>query len=154
MNMTSPPRDARVPHPARVPAEPPGRIEVTHVSNRALAVFVRDHELTVDQPTEAGGDNDGPTPVELFVASLASCVASDAARFLQLLDQPYQHLRVKADFATADGLSPRVTSLRLRILLPDRLAPVVLENLRALVGHCAVHTTLRVPPEVSVEFGS
>ncbi|WP_405653212.1 OsmC family protein [Streptomyces sp. NBC_00019] len=95
MNTASPPRNTRVPPPARVPAEPPGRLEVTHVANRAFAVFVRDHELTVDQPVEAGGDNDGPTPVELFVASLASCVASGAARFLQLLGQPYPHLRVR-----------------------------------------------------------
>ncbi|WP_367321835.1 OsmC family protein [Streptomyces sp. HUAS ZL42] len=71
----------------------PGRIEVIHVADRAFALSVRDPELTVDQPVGAGGDNDGPTPVELFVAALASCVACDAVRFLQLLpgaSKPHQ----------------------------------------------------------------
>ncbi|MFF1296298.1 MULTISPECIES: hypothetical protein [unclassified Streptomyces] len=36
-------------------------------STTSETTFVRDHELTVDQSAEAGGDNDRPTPVELFV---------------------------------------------------------------------------------------
>ncbi|MEU5893726.1 OsmC family peroxiredoxin [Streptomyces sp. NPDC047461] len=154
MNTASPPRNTRVPHPARVPAEPPGRVEVTHVANRAFAVFVHDHELTVDQLVEAGGEPRRAHAGGAVRRLPASCVASDAARFLQLLEQPYQRLRVRADFAAAGGPSPRIASLRLRILLPDPLAPAVLESLRAVVGHCAVHTLLRVPPEVSVEFVS
>ncbi|MFR0354706.1 OsmC family protein [Streptomyces sediminimaris] len=153
MQTVSPARDTRSLRPRRGIAEPPGQIEVTHVADRAFALFVRDHELTVDQPLEAGGDNDGPTPVELFVASLASCVASDAVRFLQLLDQPYEHLRVKTDFALADDPAPHITAIRVRILLPAPVTPALAEGLHAVVGRCAVHNTLHAPPEVTVELG-
>jgi hypothetical protein len=42
-------------------------------------IRIRDHMVTVDQPADVGGDDAGPTPTELFVAGLASCVAFHAA---------------------------------------------------------------------------
>ena len=36
---------------------------------------VRDHQLTVDESVEAGGEDAGPDPQELLAASLASCTA-------------------------------------------------------------------------------
>ncbi|MEU7576047.1 OsmC family protein [Streptomyces sp. NPDC041068] len=79
---------SRTLHP--VVTAPAGRTDVTHVAGQAYAVFVREHELTVDQPVGAGGDNDGPTPVELFVSSFATCVAYYAGRFLQRHRLPYE----------------------------------------------------------------
>jgi len=153
VNQLSPARDTGTGTSRRALAEPPGRIEVTHVADRAFALFVRDHELTVDQPVERGGDNDGPTPAELLVAAVASCAASDSARFLQLLDQPYEHLRVKADFTLTEGSGPRITAVRLRILPPAPLTPLLEQSLRVAVGRCAVHNCLNGPPEIAVEIG-
>jgi len=152
MSRTSPARDTAVLRPDRTLAQPPGHVEVTHIADQAFAVFVRDHELTVDQPVESGGDNDGPTPVELFVASLVSCVAYYAGRFLQRHHLPYEHLRVKADFTMADAPPARVTSVSMRILLPTELSAARQKALRAVVDHCTVHNTLRQPPDVTVEF--
>ena len=45
-------------------------------------IMVRGHEIVVDQPVESGGEDAGPTPTDLFVASLASCVAHYARRGL------------------------------------------------------------------------
>ena len=39
----------------------------------ATDVSVRGHELRVDEPEAQGGDDSGPMPTELFLASLASC---------------------------------------------------------------------------------
>ncbi|MGW3104314.1 OsmC family protein [Streptomyces sp. NPDC001100] len=153
MTTISPTRDSHVPHTVHATAAPPGRIEVAHVADHAFAALVRGHELTLDEPVEAGGNNDGPTVVELFVTSLASCVACDAVRFLRLLHLPYDHLRVKAEFATAQDAAPRLSSVRIRLLLPAPLNPVLRETLCAVVGRCAVHNTPHVSPEVTVEFG-
>nr|WSY50440.1 OsmC family protein [Streptomyces sp. NBC_00886] len=153
MPTTSPTRDSHFPPSVQAVAVPPGRIEVAHVADHAFAALVRGHELTVDEPVEAGGDNDGPTAVELFVTCLASCVACDAVRFLRFLHLPYDYLRVKAEFATAEDVAPRLSSVRIGILLPAPLNPVLRESLCAVVGRCAVHNTLHVPTEVTVELG-
>ena len=38
-------------------------------------VRVRSHDLSIDEPTETGGSDAGPSPQELLAASLASCTA-------------------------------------------------------------------------------
>ncbi|ELP64714.1 OsmC family protein [Streptomyces turgidiscabies] len=138
MNKPSPAHDAQVPRRGSAVAQPPGRVEATQFKNQTFTVLARDHELTVDQPVEAGGDNEGPTPVELLVASLASCVTYYAGRFLQRHQLPHQHLRVEADFTMADDGPARVASVRTRIVLPLELSPERKQALRAVVGHCTV----------------
>ncbi len=39
---------------------------------------IRGHKVTIDQPKQAGGSDEGPTPLEFFLFSLAGCVASIA----------------------------------------------------------------------------
>ncbi len=39
---------------------------------------IRGHKVTIDQPTQAGGTDEGPTPLEFFLFSLAGCIASIA----------------------------------------------------------------------------
>ncbi|MFJ1708407.1 OsmC family protein [Kitasatospora sp. NPDC088346] len=56
-------------------ALPAGRIRIEHLSQDRYEIAARGHRLVVDQPVEAGGQDTGPTPTELFAASLASCVA-------------------------------------------------------------------------------
>ncbi|HET6357938.1 OsmC family protein [Streptomyces sp.] len=132
---------------------PHGRIDVTHVSGQSYAVFMRDHELTVDQPVDAGGSDEGPTPVELFVSSIATCVAYYAGRFLERHHLPYENLRVWAEFDMADDRPARVSAVRMRIELPVEIGTVRRRSLLAVVDHCTVYNSLRVPPEVSVGVG-
>src|SRR6266508_5013874 len=58
-------------------------LAATHLHGDAYEIQIRGHRLTVDQPVEAGGANLGPTPTELFAASLAACVGVYAGRFLR-----------------------------------------------------------------------
>ena len=50
-------------------------LSVTHQTGDRFQLQVRGHRLTCDQPSADGGDDQGPTPTELFVGSLAACVA-------------------------------------------------------------------------------
>ncbi len=45
----------------------------TSAHGYAARVTVRDHQITVDEPEEDGGTDQGPTPTELLLAALASC---------------------------------------------------------------------------------
>lgn len=37
---------------------------------------IRGHQVIIDQPTNAGGSDAGPTPLEMLFASLAGCIGS------------------------------------------------------------------------------
>ncbi len=49
----------------------------------AFNAKVSGHNLTLDAPTEFGGDNDGPRPKELMLASLAGCTGMDVVSLLE-----------------------------------------------------------------------
>jgi uncharacterized OsmC-like protein len=141
---------------AAVDPEPggvPGEAEVVPIAGDAYEIRVRGHVLTVDQPTDAGGKNTAPTPVELFVSAVASCAAHYAGRFLDRHDLTRDGLRVRAEFRTADDRPPRVAALSLVVEAPS-LPPERLAALRAVVSHCTVTNTLARPPEVSLEVRS
>ncbi|MFF7125627.1 OsmC family protein [Streptomyces sp. NPDC008240] len=132
---------------------PPGRVEVRPLGNQAFTVTMRGHALVTDQPLDAGGGDIGPTPVELFVVSLAACVAHYAGRFLERHHLDRERLGVTAQFTMADDLPARVTAVLLRITVPPELGAARLGALRAVVDHCTVHNTLRHMPRVTLEFG-
>jgi putative redox protein len=68
-------------------------VTVQHVDGDRFTIGIRDHLIAVDQPVTDGGDT-APTPTELFVASLASCVAFYARRYLATHKLPTTGLRV------------------------------------------------------------
>lgn len=126
---------------------------VEHRGGDRFDVAVRGHLLHVDQPVDVGGDDTAPTPTELFVASLASCVAFYARRYLHRHGLPTEGLAVSAGYVL--GSRPaRVTTLEVRLTPPQGLPVERREALLAVASHCTVHNTLVQPPEVTVALAS
>jgi len=118
---------------------------VRYLDGDRFAIGVRDHTITVDQPLADGGEDTAPTPTELLVASLASCVAFQARRYLARHQLPTTDLTVTADY----NLEPhpaRVTDIRIDIQLPHAVPVERLDALLAVTRHCTVHNTLADPP--------
>jgi putative redox protein len=103
-----------------------------------------------DQPRDAGGDDAGPTPTELFVAGLAACVAFYAGRFLR------RHLDTSVRFSVACSYDmsvdrpARVTAVRLTLDVPAALRDDVRDGLLRAAEHCTVHNSLQTPPDVLI----
>jgi putative redox protein len=116
------------------------------------AIEVRGHEVIVDQPADAGGTDLGPTPVELFVAGLASCVAFYAGRFLGRHHVCLDGLRVDARWQMAEGGPARVATVTIGITPPPALTPGRLPALLAVARACTVHNSLATAPSVSIEI--
>ncbi|MEU5681292.1 OsmC family protein [Streptomyces rochei] len=131
------------------PDGPAGRVDVTPVAGDAFEVGVRGHVLTVDQPGTAGGRDTAPTPVELFIASVASCSAHYAGRYLDRHGLSRDGLTVRADFRVADDRPARVASLSMTVHAPS-LPAERLTALRAVVSHCTVSNTLADAPDMRV----
>jgi len=107
--------------------------------------------MLVDQQADLDGDDSAPTPTELFVASLASCVAFYAGRYLSRHGLPRDDLRVMAEFTMAPDRPVRVGAIRLRVSAPG-LQEERRAGLLAVASHCTVHNSLHQPPEVTIEL--
>jgi len=128
------------------------KIDVSLERRDRYRIGVRGHELWVDQPVEDGGADSAPTPTELFVAGLASCVAFYAGRFLRRHGLPEDGLRVDAAFEFAADRPARVDSIELQVQLPEGIPEQRHAALLAVIEHCTVHNSLVQTPEISFEL--
>jgi uncharacterized OsmC-like protein len=124
-------------------------IEVRHEGSDRFGIEIRGHRLVVDQPDT--GDA-GPTPTELFVASLASCAAFYAGRFLIRHGIAPQGLGVSCAFEMAEDRPARVSAIDLRVAVPPGFPTELEPRLRAVVERCTVHNSIVAPPIVSLEL--
>ena len=130
----------------------PGTVTVRHVDGDAYAITARGHSLLTDQPVIDGGKDAAATPVELLIASLASCVAFYTGRYLFRHGLDRTGLAVTAEFSMAAGRPARVGAARLQITVPADFPPQRAAALLAVASHCTVHNTLRQEPDVSIEL--
>ncbi|HEU5031436.1 MAG TPA: OsmC family protein [Spirillospora sp.] len=126
-------------------------IRVVHRENDAFTVLIRDHVIGLDQPCTSGGMDEGPTPVELFVTSLAACAAHYARRYLAGRALPATGLEITADFAMNPGVPARVAWVRLRLRPPVDLPQEALKGLEAAIAGCTVHNSILDPPKVALD---
>lgn len=123
------------------------QLEVVNIGGDRHRITVRGHRIDVDQPVAAGGQDLGPTPVELFVASLASCVAHYARRALGPTGEgPHVH----CSWDMSDTKPWRVTSIDIDVNLSSEVSPARLAAVQRAISHCTVHNSLAQMPSISI----
>ena len=113
---------------------------VTRAGTLRQTVQVREHQFTVDEPTDQGGDDSGPSPLELLAASLASCTAITMEMYAQRKGWDIGGVEVACEYTPAERGCP--TRFNLVIRLPDDLPEEQVEKLRIIAAKCPVHRTL------------
>jgi putative redox protein len=119
----------------------------------ASRVRVGDHELTFDQPSSVpGGENRGPSPLDVMAISVGACAHYFAAAFLFGRNLPVDALRVEVEFEKTKEPVPRIGALSIRVLLPDALPAAHISALERAVRRCPAYGTLAHPPNVTLEL--
>ena len=103
-------------------------------------VQVRDHQITVDEPITAGGEDAGPDPRELLAVSLASCTAITMEMYAARKGWEIGHIEVDVEYSPAERGCP--TKFELIMRLPDDLPEEQVEKLAVIAAKCPVHRAL------------
>ena len=114
-------------------------------------VQIRHHGLVVDQPHDAGGDDLGPTPTELFVASLAACVGTYAERFMRRHGIAAEGLAITCSFSMSEDRPARVTEIDVKLDLPESFPIARRTALLHVVERCTVHNSIVYAPAIRIE---
>lgn len=130
---------------ARDEAAPP-YLHVSHLGLDRFSIHVRGHQVLVDQPVADGGSDSAPTPTELYVASLASCVAFYGSRFMRRHAIPGS-IEVTARWTMGERPA-RVAAIELDVEAP--IPPEKRARFSSVIEHCTVHNSFASPPEVSI----
>lgn len=103
-------------------------------------VDVRSHQLVTDEPTDQGGEDGGPTALELLAASLASCTATTIEMYAQRKGWELGEVEVECQYAPAEKGAPTKFDLVLRV--PGGCSDEQVERLMVIAAKCPVHRTL------------
>jgi putative redox protein len=103
-------------------------------------VQVRDHQITIDESTQSGGEDAGPDPQELLAASLATCTAITMEMYAARKGWDIGHVEVDVQYSPAERGCPTKFDLVLRV--PEGLPEEQVQRLRVIAAKCPVHRTL------------
>jgi len=138
------------------PPPPTHAIECNWQGNMAFELEVDGHKIAIDAAPEHGGEDRGPKPKPLLLASLAGCTGMDVVAILAKMRQPVRHFRVHVEGDLTEGY-PAVYS-RIRIVYElskaDGLDP---ERVQRAVNlskdkYCGVSAMLRKAADLSFEI--
>lgn len=150
-------------------AEPESAVATFEASSRQVEglkseISIRDFKLTVDEPPELGGRNEGPNPVELVLASLATCQEITYRLYADSLGIPLDSVSVKVSgdidlrgfFAVDEAARPGFRSIRTEVVLQGPASDAEFQRLRDTVNrHCPVLDILKntTPVDLVVTSG-
>jgi putative redox protein len=104
------------------------------------SVQVREHQLTIDEPLELGGQDTGPDPQELLAVSLASCTAITMEMYAARKGWDIGRVEIDVEYTPAERGCP--TKFELVMRLADDLPEEQVDRLRVIAAKCPVHRVL------------
>ncbi len=103
-------------------------------------VQIRGHSLMADEPREQGGEDQGPSPLELLAGSLASCTAITMQLYADRKGWEIGEVVVGVDYKPAQRGTP--TRFEMVVELPKELPEEQRTLLMQAAAKCPVHRTL------------
>jgi putative redox protein len=115
-------------------------------------VQIRDHQLIADEPPEKGGEDLGPTPMELLLASLATCTAITLEMYAGRKQWPLDGVSVEINREPDPAAEQKADLIRQRVTLTGPLTEDQRSRLLLIAGRCPVHRLVAAAPRMIEEL--
>lgn len=108
------------------------------------------HDLHTDQPVKGGGEDSAPTPFDLFLASIGTCVGIYVLGFCKQRDLPTEGIRViqRNHPNPETGLMGKID---LDIQVPPSFPKQYYSALIRSAELCKVKKSLETPPQFEIK---
>ena len=130
-------------------------IEVRHLENMTFETNVNNHRLILDADSSVGGNDSGPRPKPLLLASLGGCTGMDVVSMLKKMrvDLEYFNMVIQADQTEEH---PKVYN-KIHIIYEFRGKDLQLEKLQKAVDlsqerYCGVSAMLKKALDLTYEI--
>lgn len=106
------------------------------------------HRLVIDEPKEAGGADQGPSPTRTLAAALAACTAITTEMYAERKGWELGEVEVGVEMEYGPSAVPQSFAVTLK--LPRALSQEQIERLRVIATKCPVHRALGAEREVTI----
>ncbi|MGB5274061.1 MAG: bifunctional alpha/beta hydrolase/OsmC family protein [Flavobacteriaceae bacterium] len=114
------------------------------------------HYLTADEPSEAGGNDFGPSPYELLSAGLSACTAMTVQMYTKRKGWPLENIEVHTSYGkshavdceTCESPQAKIDTFQREIKLTGALDAVQIKRVLEIADKCPVHRTLHSETQI------
>jgi len=122
-------------------------VVVTSGAGLIQTIQTGNHLLLADEAVELGGQDAGPDPYELLLASLGACTSITVRTYANRKGWPLKQVKVrlehwKVQAAGGNGKGGAVDEIKKVLLLEGVLSNVQRDRLRDVAEKCPIHRTL------------
>lgn len=128
-----------------------GKITTLYKGDMLFESQLGDHTIRIDVPAAMGGQDRGPTPPEIFVASLGSCVGAFVANYCEPKGIDTREMTVDVTFDKAQEPT-RLVNLQIKVNLPHGDCTHRQKAIRRVAEHCPVHETIGTLEGIEIEI--
>ena len=129
------------------------------VGKYTVEAVARNHRIVMDIPKQVGGDDAGPTPVEVLLASLAGCIGIVARRHENRLGAPLEILEIVVEGYydprgfEGEDVKPGMQKMKVIVTLRTPADDEKLKEFMKFVeDHCPIEDTIKSVTDVEFEL--
>lgn len=127
------------------------KISVSEINRLKFNASIRDFNIVIDQHIEHGGTDEGPTPIEYFIASIGGCVAVFAKNFLIRHNLEDEKVSVSVEWEMAKNPN-RISKININFSTSAELDDSLKSALIAVVKSCTIHNSIMIHPEINIHY--
>lgn len=128
-----------------------GTINTFYKGDMLFETEMGNHKIKIDVPPDMGGKDRGPTPPQLFIASLGSCVGAFVVNYCERCGIDTEDLNVEVSFDKA--IDPtRLTNLKITVNIPNDDCCKKAKAIKRVAEFCPVHMTIKAMEDIELEI--
>jgi len=128
---------------------------IESIGKVASRASVGGHELIFDQPAVVpGGEDRGPSPLDVMAVSVAACAHYYAAAYLHARGLSPGGLAVEVATEKQRVPVPRIGLVEMTVRLPAGLTERQVAGIERAIKSCPAYGTLLHPPSVAISINS
>ncbi|MDE2777536.1 MAG: OsmC family protein [Chloroflexota bacterium] len=128
-------------------------VDIVLENGTRATINARQHQWHADEPADAGGADSAPTPGEMMLGALGSCMAITCRLYaerkgwdLQRVEVTLDYERFKGgDYPAHEGSDAFVHEVREALVFHGDLDDKQRRRLRDIAGKCPIHRLLEYP---------
>lgn len=124
-------------------------MEIIFEGGKVVTALSGRHRIKTDQPVENGGEDSAPCPVDLYLASIATCSGIYVKSFCDRRNISTDGIRINQS-VTFDEVSDLPTLIRLEISLPADFPDKYRDHVVSAANLCKIKKSILHPPAFEI----